>query len=352
MTHICKILVFIGLTACSNRNIENYPDKLFKEKYSISGKELNINPYKLSSPGKMIIFENEECIIKENHREEFLLEKIFYNIDSLIPLAKKGNGPNEYFNLRLMQKNNTQSFSVFDNSKRKVYTLNLNDSILDSNTLEKNVIHAINTKIGYITPDCSKNADKNTRYSIFTSSGNLIKSFGMFPDDDNSTPNNAKLLAYQGLMNYNLSLNRFASISTSGIIFEIYQLGVDTITPILLLHRKLPSYNNDSKDNIIGIKHNDDNLFGFIDIYSTNEFIYLLYSGKKPSEYRNEGMEAVRRTRSIHVFDWNGKAICQLNTDIDIFNICVCSNNKQLIALGWENDYNLYSFDLPIMNDK
>lgn len=44
--------------------------------------------------------------------------------------------------------------------------------------------------------------------------------------------------------------------------------------------------------------------------------------------------------------DWSGKCICRLVTDIKLFNICVTNDDKELIALGWDDDYHLYSFDL------
>lgn len=47
-----------------------------------------------------------------------------------------------------------------------------------------------------------------------------------------------------------------------------------------------------------------------------------------------------------YVYDWSGKCICRLVTDIRLFNICVTNDDKELIALGWDDDYHLYSFDL------
>lgn len=46
-----------------------------------------------------------------------------------------------------------------------------------------------------------------------------------------------------------------------------------------------------------------------------------------------------------YVYDWSGKCICRLVTDIKLFNICVTNDDKELIALGWDDDYHLYCFD-------
>lgn len=51
-------------------------------------------------------------------------------------------------------------------------------------------------------------------------------------------------------------------------------------------------------------------------------------------------------SNDILVYDWSGKCICRLVTDIKLFNICVTNDDKELIALGWDDGYHLYSFDL------
>ena len=45
----------------------------------------------------------------------------------------------------------------------------------------------------------------------------------------------------------------------------------------------------------------------------------------------------------MYMMEW--KCICRLITDIRLFNICVTNDDKELIALGWDDDYHLYCFD-------
>ncbi|MFS2464295.1 BF3164 family lipoprotein, partial [Parabacteroides distasonis] len=74
--------------------------------------------------------------------------------------------------------------------------------------------------------------------------------------------------------------------------------------------------------------------------------IYTLYSGKKLNQHTNTRMLDTMLSNDILVYDWSGKCICRLVTDIKLFNICVTNDDKELIALGWDDDYHLYSFDL------
>ena len=49
---------------------------------------------------------------------------------------------------------------------------------------------------------------------------------------------------------------------------------------------------------------------------------------------------------NILIYNWNGECVCRLFFDKKLFNICITDNNKELIAIEWEKDFCLYSFDL------
>lgn len=349
MKYIYIIITIILLFSCKENKVKNKTIDSLKKQYYLTGNKLNINPDKLNSTGKLILFEKENCIIKENNRGEYMLEKIYYKKDSLEYLAKIGNGPNEYLQARLIGKTEEHTYDIIDIKTNKVITYNLSDSIIKSIKLEKFTLDAISTKDGYIGTGCFEEVDKNehSRFSIFNSSGEFVKSFGKFPDDGNNSPKSSKLLAYQGRYTYNSLFNRFAYISRAGIIFEIYQLDKENPTLLKYYHEISPSYLNNNRGNKIQATHKKDQFFGYTDIYSTNKYIYALFSGKKPNEHKKEGIEGAEKSKEIHVFNWNGEKICSYNTDIELLNIAVSSNEKKLIAIAWDNDYILYSFNLP-----
>lgn len=139
----------------------------------------------------------------------------------------------------------------------------------------------IETKKGYIVSGLLDKDEKEIkRYALLDREGEYIKSFGDFPDDGNNSGNKCKALAYQGWIVYNPLLDRFATVTSSGAIFELYQ--IDT-TPNLLksYHDIYPVYINDSRPGINSIKHGQENIIGYTDIYATDKYIYTLYSGKK-----------------------------------------------------------------------
>ncbi|MDR1341336.1 MAG: TolB-like 6-bladed beta-propeller domain-containing protein [Prevotellaceae bacterium] len=52
----------------------------------------------------------------------------------------------------------------------------------------------------------------------------------------------------------------------------------------------------------------------YINLYTTDNYIYVLYANKKGDEMENHSSEALQGV-SIHVFNWNGMALCSLNLD-------------------------------------
>ena len=55
-------------------------------------------------------------------------------------------------------------------------------------------------------------------------------------------------------------------------------------------------------------------------------------------------------TNHVLVYDWNGNCVCRFVTDKSLLSIGVSEDNRKLVALGWEDDFYLYSFDLSEAN--
>lgn len=343
--NIIIVAILILFTFSCNHSEKNSKE-YFKNVFNIKSHKLNVDIYKINSLGRMIPFENEQCLIKENYIGESLLDKIYYTKDSVQSFSKIGSGPDEYIMLRVMQKNDQSSVKMLDVQKKQVITKDINGNVVDVLDLNCMPLSIIQAKDKYIISGLiDRNANDNKRYAILNDNGEFVLSFGDFPNDNNNAGVKSKVLAYQDYIVYNPVLNRFASVCSSGAIFELYQ--IDTI-PYLIKsnHDIYPVYINDSSPGYNSIKHGKDNVIGYTDIYATNRYIYTLYSGKKLNKHHDEGMMDAKLTNNILVYDWNGKCICRLISDVKLFNLCITENDQELIALGWENDFNLYSFDL------
>ena len=84
------IFIFIHFVSCQQNEID--PKEYFQQVVNIKANQLNADTYKLSSFGRMILFESEKCLIKENYLGESLLDKIYYTKDSILSFAQTGEG--------------------------------------------------------------------------------------------------------------------------------------------------------------------------------------------------------------------------------------------------------------------
>lgn len=338
------IFIFIHFASCQQNEID--PKEYFLQVVNIKANQLNADTYKLSSFGRMMLFESEKCLIKENYLGDSLLDKIYYTKDSILSFSQTGEGPDENIMPRLMQKKDKSNVIILDIQKKQIITKSLSKSISSIVNLEYMFLSAIQTKHGYVVSGLLDKEETNTkRYALFDCAGKYVKSFGDFPNDGNDSGGKSKTFAYQGYMVYNSVLDRLATVAASGAIFELYQ--IDTI-PMLIkrYHDIYPIYIDDSRSGRNGIKHGKENVIGYTDIYATDRYIYTLYSGKKLNQHTNTRMLDTMLSNDILVYDWSGKCICRLVTDIKLFNICATNDDKELIVLGWDDDYHLYSFDL------
>lgn len=68
-------------------------------------------------------------------------------------------------------------------------------------------------------------------------------------------------------------------------------------------------------------------VFTFLDGASTNEYLYLMFSGKKGQE-NNSNLRNV-----VYVYNWKGKPIEKLQLDRQVSGICISNDNKDLDAI-------------------
>lgn len=347
-----RIFVLFFLLLIVSCNQKGRDSRLsFPSEFSIASRKLPVDTYKISSFGRIVLFEDSSCLIKENLMGESLLDKIYYKKDSLSSFAKVGAGPDEYIMLRLMQKNDTSGIMALDIQKRQLITKDLSGTTHDVLNIDGSPLSIIQAGNGYVVSGLlDRSSDDTKRYALLNHEGKYLCSFGDFPNDKNNTDVQSKVLAYQDNLVYNPVLNRFASACSSGFIFELFQM--DTIPRLLQSYHKIyPKYIKDSGAGYNSIRHKRDNIIGFTDLYATPRFIYALYSGKRLEEYSNSGMMEAKLTHDILVYNWDGICMGRLVTDVALFNISVADNDREVIALGWDNDFYLYSFDIEeIMN--
>ncbi len=353
--HIIYFILFGCLISCSSgsqKSTKDIPFNHFSEVYSIKHKKLNITPEKLPSQGNMILYEKEGFLIKDNFKGGSLIDKIYYNADSVVSIARLGEGPDDFLFLQISEKEPDGSILAIDSRTRKIHNFSPSGKRLSSLKIDNTPFNVIRLDTFFITSLFNYKYENkaNERYTLLDRQGQVIRTFGDFPNDGIELSNALKMFAYQGSMAGNRQNGRIAFATRNGVILDIYEIGKDSIRPIALRHEIYAKYKDINIPGGFGTSHEKDDIFGSLDMKTTNNFIYILYSGKYWNKKTEGGLEDVLRTRHILIYDWEGNPVCQLETDINLMNICISEDDKQLIGFSYEDDFGLCSFDLSGIN--
>ena len=86
---------------------------------------------------------------------------------------------------------------------------------------------------------------------------------------------------------------------------------------------------------------------GYNDITASDNYIYALFSGKKKKECGSQ-------SKIIRIIGWNGKAKCELESDLDLKQITVDKYDQVLyaIAVDENSEPEIVKFDLKSVFSK
>ncbi len=343
------LLLVIGISACVYiKESENRFDK----EYQITHSVVELSDI-IASEGQMILLDDVNCIVKAEYYEGTLLSKIDYTKRTISPLVKKGNGPNEYNSLIMMNQTEDGHFWVFDIPQKRF--LKMTDKGISVDTVVSDLYAFAANNIGdnTIVSGIIKRRDSNyqqTRFALINHHGEAVSYGGNYPDDGVTEDMNTKAFAYQGRFVVNQRLNRFAFFCFSGEMFDLCSVQNGQIIPIKEVRIDLPRYKSAEDNN--GVIHEMENRMGYIDVYATNRFMYALFSGRIIDEKSRSGLEKARSTEYIYVYDWDGNAVCKLVADRKLLSICATRDNSRLFGISIDgNDIELCSFDLSLINE-
>lgn len=259
----------------------------------------------------------------------------------------KGQGPMEFlhpFHFQHQENGILCVWDLFKSSMTKLYINNIyynkklqQQKILSIND-ERSTFSSLPTKYNTFI---SLGAYENEMFKLLDYNGNLLKSFFEYPyknKTEKDIPAKTRALTYQGQMMANPSLDKFCFACIYAPIINFYKIYKDSIVLIKSNNKGYPSYTIDNKSSLI----TSDNKAAYSQIYTTNKYIYALYSGKSWKEYERFFL----RSQTIEVYDWNGELIKTYSTSIPLTLICVSPDDKTIYAIADDPDPQLLVFNL------
>ena len=167
------------------------------------------------------------------------------------------------------------------------------------------------------------------RLAFFSPNGALIREAGAVPPGPREIPVTVRQHAYQSTMKANADRNILVLANRFSDRLEFYKSNGEKLFDVRGDKMFDPVY--EVGVNVLGdpiMKTNEKLRYGYIDVDTSGEFIYALYSGRKRSDF--SGMASWGDT--IHVFNWSGKLLYIYKLDRDAISIAIDDEKRTLYA--------------------
>ncbi len=171
------------------------------------------------------------------------------------------------------------------------------------------------------------------------------KFFFEYPSKDSrekAIPSRLRGMAYQGTLCSNQSLDKFLYVVRSAPIFMLYSVNKNTIEKTYEWIAGYPKYVTEETNKYRSAPMDASNKISFIGAYATNNYVYLLYSGKS---IKDAGVDAFK-ANVIYRLSWEGKPMNKFELDYPLTNFCVSDDDDILYALADKGELELVQYAL------
>ena len=253
---------------------------------------------------------------------------------------KKGKGPGEIVIPWSISKINENSFLIYDVVKRSIIgfhldSLNNDNCLFESKFQEKEVCASVHL----IKNDIYHTNYLNSNFRIFKSDtiNKEEKGFGSLLNNYKNSPDINFAQACRAYLAYGNS--KFISAYHFAPFFEIFNEGNNKWKSIMAIDTNPLIYNDVMVGGNSNFEITEETKIGFIDICTTNNYIYLLYSGEN---FKNNQIDSANK---VLVFDFEGnpKMLYTLDRNISSFEVY---NDQFIYGLNLNVEAELLKFHI------
>lgn len=181
------------------------------------------------------------------------------------------------------------------------------------------------------------------RFATFDRTGRIVDAFGSLPAADRRIPTQVLQHAYQSSVRLDPTRSQLVVATRHADRLEIYGTDGILIASAIRPHDFEPRYQVASRAGRPAMTSGDDLRFGYIDIATTDQFIYGLYSGRS----RSEVPRAANLGDEIRIFDWQANFIRSLQLDARAFSIAVSVDDSRLYATRHDPSPAILTYVIP-----
>lgn len=252
--------------------------------------------------------------------------------------GRKGEGPGEFSGVRSIDPvpGSASEFWVFDISLRRLTHVDLAGTHISTATGQGSLTFRAGELPmspawigGEIVSPGILAAGRLARYD---SVGNRVATTGSVPAIvGREVPVTVLQHAFTGTLAANPSRTRLALGTRHSDRLEIYRADGAPVATVRSAAPFEPAFQVQALNGIPHMASGDDMRFGYVDVQTTEDRIFALFSGRTRRDYPGRAVFA----EYVHEYDWDGRLRRVLKLDADVLSIAVDAEGKKLFATRW-----------------
>jgi len=181
------------------------------------------------------------------------------------------------------------------------------------------------------------------RLGHFSGDGEYEGASGTLPTSDIEAPPEVLQHAYRGNLKADPAGGRLVFANRNAGFLEVFTFEGELVRRIDGPFEFDPVFRVTVGERGPSLATGEDLRFGYVDVASTTDRIYALFSGRTRAGHPDDAVYG----RDVHVFDWDGTLQSVLHLDADAMAIAVDSRRGRLLVVRHLPTPAVLSFDLP-----
>jgi hypothetical protein len=298
--------------------------------------------------GGFMLATNNNQIVGLDYREDFFFYRLNVNHpDEFYRFGQKGQGPDELIHPMSVQYLNDNLIGCYDVSAREFCEIVLNPNPEHLKSKKKSFTSDVNFSIlkTRYNQYVGMGPHPDEMFVLYDSLGHKIKSFFEFPfrdADERRIKNPLRAMAYQGRTAVNPSGTKLVYAASYADVIHFYTITDNDIQLIKKRENRFCEYIPEEQGGGVSARLSPTNRNGYIDLYATDQYVYLLYSGKTFQEHK----EKARESNQLLIYDWEGNLLKEAILDISCKFLCVSPDDKNMWAIAEIPEPTIVQFNL------
>jgi len=333
--NICGLLLIIMLSCSEDQNkqagtLQKAITDDFNQRIKLTGLALNIPSDSIGTVLSMKVIKN--YLVVSDLDKDFLFKQIDINTGRILSkFGKRGEGKGEYLFPSFVQfLGNEKKIGLFNKPKLEYLLIDIDDLIEGKEAQSKAGKFSVDfqqiVKIGenFVGVGLFEN-----RYALTDSQANILGTFLEYPFKEKLEKVNFRVLAmaYQGELLAHPKQPMFVFATSNGVCIDICEVTNKNIKTIRQIHLSYPLFEG-TEGQAISATMLEGSQIGFLSVSVTENYIYLLYSGKAIKKKD----DSAYISNTVLVYDWQGQAKNIFELDGNASQIAVDESDSHLFA--------------------